>query len=100
MEKYNDLSLVSENREAPRAYYIPHHSLESAMTGQKENSQRYRSLNGDWEFCYLETPQDLPDDLSRLSFKATIPVPGCWECYGYGQIHYTNRNYPFQYDPP
>lgn len=100
MEKYNDLSLVSENREAPRAYYIPHHSLESALTGQKENSERYRSLNGDWEFCYLETPQDIPDDLSELSFPATIPVPGCWECYGYGQIHYTNRNYQFQYDPP
>lgn len=100
MEKYNDLSIVSENREKPRAYYIPHGSLESALTGEKERSSAYRSLNGQWDFCYVECPQDLPDDLSRLTFADTLPVPACWECHGYGQIHYTNRNYPFQYDPP
>lgn len=100
MEKYNDLSLVSENREKQRAYYIPHTALESALTGQKEKSSAYRSLNGSWSFAYFETPQDLPDDMGQLTFGTELPVPSCWECYGYGQIHYTNRNYPFQYDPP
>lgn len=100
MEKYNDLSLTLENREKPRAYYIPHTTRESAVTGEKYNSSVYGDLNGDWQFAYFETPQDLPDDLGEICFQNTLPVPGCWECYGYGQIHYTNRNYPFQYEPP
>ena len=100
MEKYNDLALVSENREPQRAYYIPHKTLESALSGEKEQSAAYKSLNGDWDFHYVECPQDLPEDLTQLTFESTIAVPSCWECYGYGQIQYTNRNYPFQYDPP
>lgn len=100
MEKYNDLALVSENREPQRAYYIPHTMLETALTGRKEQSESYQSLNGDWDFHYVECPQDLPEALDAITFENTIPVPGCWECYGYGQIQYTNRNYPFQYDPP
>lgn len=100
MEKYNDLSLVSENREVPRAYYIPHKTEESALSGDKNLSEAYRDLNGDWKFAYFECPQDLPEDIGALRFDTTLPVPGCWECYGYGQIHYTNRDYPFPYDPP
>ena len=100
MEKYNDLSLISENREAPRAYYIPYKTEESALSGDKYRSQAYRDLNGDWNFAYFECPQDLPESLEDVVFRETLPVPGCWECYGYGQIQYTNRNYPFQYDPP
>ena len=100
MEKYNDLSLVHENRLPQRAYYIPHPTLESALTGKKTASGAYKCLNGEWNFAYFETPLDLPDDMSAISFKESLPVPSCWECYGYGQIQYTNTNYPFQYDPP
>lgn len=100
MEKYTDFKLLHENRLPQRAYYIPHTSEETAVTKDKHNSSAYRSLNGDWDFCYLECPQDLPDDIGALTFDATLPVPGCWEIYGYGQKHYTNKNYPYQYDPP
>ncbi len=100
MEKYNNLELVSENREKQRAYYIPHTSLDSALPKNKANSEQYKLLNGDWDFKYLECPQDIPDDIESIEFVDTIPVPSCWECYGYGQIQYTNINYPFQYDTP
>ena len=100
MEKYNELLPVSENREPQRAYYIPHGALETALTGEQSRSDRYESLNGQWEFFYAESPLDLPEELGELKFSASLPVPGCWECFGYGQIQYTNRNYPFQYDPP
>ena len=100
MERYNDLTLVSENREKQRAYYVPHTSLESAQTKDKNKSEAYRTLNGVWDFCYLECPLDIPEDIGALSFEKTLPVPSCWESYGYGQIQYTNTNYPFQYDPP
>lgn len=100
MEKYNDLNLVSEGREPQRAYYIPHCSEASARSGDKYASGQYTDLNGIWDFAYLETPLDIPDDLNDLVCDATLPVPSCWESHGYGQIHYTNINYPFQYDPP
>jgi len=100
LERYNNLKIISENREEPRAYYIPFSSKESALTKNKQNSERYTSLNGTWHFKYFECPLDLPDNMSQIRYTETIPVPSCWECYGYGQIHYTNINYPFQYDPP
>lgn len=100
MEKYNDLKLVSENREPQRAYYVPFQSKESVFSDKNKNSDRYVLLNGTWNFEYLPTPLDVPDDISEVSYSKTLPVPSCWECYGYGQIHYTNINYPFQYDPP
>ncbi len=100
MEKYNDLSIVSENREPQRAYYIPFADKEEALHWDGEMSGQYRSLNGTWQFCYLESPLDLPDDIGAAEYPDEIPVPSCWECYGYGQIQYTNINYPFPYDPP
>ncbi len=100
MEKYNDLKLVSENREPQRAYYIPFSTKETAITHNIELSQQYTTLNGTWSFEYFETPLDVPEKVSDIKYNNTIPVPSCWECYGYGQIHYTNINYPFQYDPP
>ena len=100
MEKYNDLSLVHENRLPQRAYYIPYPSLESALTRDKKHSTAYTCLNGEWNFAYFECPQDIPDDIGAIAYDAKLPVPSCWELYGYGQIQYTNKNYPFQYDPP
>lgn len=100
MEKYNDLSLVSENREKPRAYYVPFGTEEAARTKTVELSDRYISLNGEWDFSYMECPLDIPENVGEIHYSSHIPVPSCWECYGYGQYQYTNINYPFQYDPP
>lgn len=100
MEKYNNLTIVSENREPQRAYYIPFTDKASAIEKRGVESDLYTSLNGEWNFKYFECPLDLPDSVSDIEYSETLPVPSCWECYGYGQIHYTNINYPFQYDPP
>lgn len=100
MEKYNNLTIVSENREPQRAYYIPFSSKDDALQKSGNLSDLYTSLNGKWNFKYLECPLDIPDNISAINYSETLPVPSCWECYGYGQIQYTNINYPFQYDPP
>lgn len=100
MNRPDDLTIVSQNREAPRAYYIPFSDGEAAKTALPQISDRYVSLNGEWNFAYFESPLEVPESLSELNFTAKLPVPSCWECYSYGQIWYTNINYPFQYDPP
>jgi len=100
MKRYNDLTLISENREPQRAYYIPFSSKQAALNERGTESDCYQSLNGEWRFRYLECPLDLPETVGEVTFTEYLPVPSCWECYGYGQAHYTNINYPFQYDPP
>ncbi len=100
MEKFNDLSIVSENREPQRAYYIPHTSAESALTQDIKSSTLCSCLSGEWNFKYFSSHLDIPFDVKDISFDTTLPVPSCWECYGYGQIHYLDQDYPFPYDPP
>ena len=60
----------------------------SALEGDYENSPYYKSLNGDWKFNWVESLEERPTDFYKTSFKdadwKTIPVPGCWERYGYG----------------
>ena len=88
---FGDPRILHERREAPRAYYIPEDG---------EGNSRTRPLNGDWDFAYFESPMDVPEDVSSVVFDHTIPVPGCWECFGYGQKQYLNVNYPIPFDPP
>ena len=43
MKKYDALSIVSENREVHRAYYIPFSDKDDALKGFVENSKQYIS---------------------------------------------------------
>ena len=97
MREYERLDKISENRELQRAYYIPYDSLEKALRGKKEESEFYRLLNGDWNFKYFESEFDIPEKIEEWD---TIPVPSCWQLFGYDKIGYTNVNYPFPVDPP
>ena len=91
LEWISDPKTEGVNRLAPRAYYIP---LDA------QGNSRARSLNGDWDFAYFDSPLDLPEDVTAVSFGHSIPVPSCWECHGWGQKQYLNVNYPIPFDPP
>ncbi len=97
MREYERFDRTSENRMPQRAYYIPYASLGQALEGKKENSPYYKLLNGDWNFKYFEREIDAKFDINDWD---RIPVPSCWQLYGYGQIMYTNMNYPFPVDAP
>ncbi len=96
---YENPRLPHENRERARAHYIPYASASSALSHASRNA-RFVSLNGKWCFRYYPTPWDMPACPSFSDCKDTIPVPSCWECYGYGTPNYTNINYPIPYNPP
>ena len=86
-------------RTAPRASYIPCRSEASALSGARDDN--YLLLSGcEWDFHYYETPLDLPEDIASADFDAKLPVPACWQNHGYGQIQYTNINYPMQMNMP
>ncbi len=85
MRDYENLQKTSENRNALRNYYIP--------TGISE----YHLLNGEWKFAYFERDIDVPKTIEKWD---TIPVPSCWQLYGYENPNYTNLRYPYPVDPP
>ena len=77
--------MTSENRMAPRSFYIP--------GGVSE----YQLLNGTWKFAYFQRDIDVPEMIEKWD---TIPVPSCWQIEGYENPNYTNINYPYPCDPP
>ncbi|MBQ3049617.1 MAG: DUF4981 domain-containing protein, partial [Oscillospiraceae bacterium] len=95
---------VGENRLPPRAWYIPYGNTEAAVSAIKGRSDRYRLLNGDWDFCYYDDMRDAPDDFYEEYFDDygwdSLPVPSSWQMYGYDIPAYVNVTYPIPIDPP
>ncbi|MBQ7455686.1 MAG: beta-galactosidase [Clostridia bacterium] len=86
---------------APHAYFIPHGGAESALSGERERSERFTLLNGDWKFGYYEGLYALPDDLfGDAATPDMLPVPSVWQNHGYDGHQYTNVRYPIPCDPP
>ena len=85
MRIYENPEKTSENRLEPRSYYIP------------EGKSEYKLLNGEWRFKYYSLDIDVEPDIKEWD---TIPVPGCWQLYGYDNPNYTNINYPYPCDVP
>lgn len=85
MRNYENPQMTSENRMAPRSFYIP------------GGASEYRLLNGTWKFAYFARDIDVPEMIERWD---TIPVPSCWQIEGYENPNYTNINYPYPCDPP
>ena len=100
MNRWENPDLLHENRLPPRAYHLPFDTEWDALEDRRDNASRYELLNGLWDFRYFECPLDLPQSTQEIAFDRQLPVPSCWQCYGYGQIHYSNINYPIPFTPP
>lgn len=87
--------------EPPRSYYIPFgENTEFAFSRgilDRSASDRFVSLDGEWQFCAHEDFEEVRID-ERLT--DTIPVPSCVQMHGYDRIQYLNTRYPFPVDPP
>ncbi len=79
------------NKEAPRATVMP-------------AAEKQLSLNGEWKFHFVLTPDKRPVDFYKPDYSvkdwATIKVPSNWQLAGYGTAIYTNVPYPFKPNPP
>ena len=79
-------AMPGENRLPARAYYVPYKDRDFSES-------RMRNLDGNWDFCYYETIPEVPENVSEITYGDTLPVPGCWQVFGYGQKQYTNVAY-------
>jgi beta-galactosidase len=92
---WNDINVIRDNVEAPRAHFVAF----------RAGGERARiSLNGNWKFHYSDTPAGRPADFHEAGFDVSawddIPVPSNWEREGYGYPIYVNVPYPFEIDEP
>ncbi len=80
-------------------YFIPFSPGQDPF-GNRENSLRFKLLNGEWNFRYYESIIDMEDDFISVLSEKKIPVPSNWQLHGYDKPQYTNVCYPIPYDPP
>ena len=78
------------------------------MTASVHSDCKTLSLDGVWKFRWFADFENrltgFEDPKADDSSWDTIPVPGIWELYGYGDPIYTNHQYPwkghFENNPP
>ncbi len=80
-------------------YFIPFAKEQDAFS-DRESSECFELLNGEWDFSYYDSVIDLPDDFTDLKSEGKLPIPSNWQLYGFDKPQYTNFNYPIPYDPP
>lgn len=106
--EWKDPSVNSINRAPMHASYFAYENKEKAITGIKDKSDKFLSLNGMWRFQWVPNLTERPTDFFRTSYddKAwdQIEVPGIWEMHGYGDPLYVNQRYEWDYlmkpEPP
>lgn len=80
-------------------YFIPF-GKEQDEFDDREKSDRFCLLNGQWDFRYYDSIVDLEDNFIDVPFEKKITVPSNWQLHGYDKPQYTNVCYPIPFDPP
>jgi beta-galactosidase len=95
--------LSSVNRLPMRSPLLPHPTVETARTGERDASPWFRSLDGRWRFSYADRPEDVGPAVTAVDVDdggwAEIDVPGNWTVQGWDRPHYTNVQLPFDAEP-
>ncbi len=81
-------------------YHVPtvtYKDEAEAMLCDYAKSTYYHSLSGTWKFSYSASIDNIPQGFENDNGEAwdEIPVPSCWQLYGYGAPKYINVGYSF-----
>lgn len=102
-EPWEDPMVCGINRDAVRSTAYSFESLEDALSGDRGQTSRYISLNGEWDFYFALKPSDAPSDFFKIRVRGwdKIEVPSNWELKGYDIPIYKSAVYPFRpVNPP
>ena len=98
-EPWENHQVFGINKLPPRATSFGFASEIAALTQQKEDSNNFMLLNGQWPFNWQKSPKDKPNGFQNVNFDAsqwkTIAVPGNWEVQGFGYPIYLDERFPF-----
>jgi beta-galactosidase len=96
--------MLGINKEPYHATLMPYANLQEALIARRNLSSLSRSLNGQWKFNWVPTPDKRPVDFYKPDFDVSawkeIPVPSNWEVHGYGTPFYRNLGYTIRKDFP
>lgn len=90
---------------APHTAGFAFENSQLAMKGDKAQSERYLSLEGNWKFKFYKNHNDAPADFYKVKYDETgwvdFKVPGLFEMNGYGDPIYKNVGWAFanQFEP-
>ncbi len=102
---HQDPATLHVGCEAPRAYFVPYQNEKTALKGNRNASDRFVTLCGDWDFTFYKSLRDVPDFTMEgfTSDSQKINVPRSWQTMlgrGYDTPNYVNVVYPIPVDPP
>jgi beta-galactosidase len=96
---WKDVSVVQVNKEYPRTQFMTFDNKTEALKKRFEESKYHLSLNGRWQFffvdAYKQLPANITDSTVSLDGWKEIIVPGNWEMQGFGTAIYVNHPYEF-----
>ena len=110
---WNNLKVIHRNTLPPRSHFFVFDSEEDALADEFQDGYPSRSksqlLSGTWLFQHSPSPLDGTTEFYKQDFQALadspnpwthMPVPGMWQCEGFGRPQYTNVDFPFPVNPP
>lgn len=70
-EEWNDLNVLQINREQPHATMMVYPSQKAALKMDRTTSPWFQSLNGEWMFNWVRSPNDRPADFFKPEFDVS-----------------------------
>lgn len=101
---WEDIRITGKNRLEPRASFYSFPTRQAALIREQTYTHHFKSLNGMWDFLFLNAPEYSPADFEKEDADCTnwdqIQVPSNWQMEGYGDMHYSDLWYNFPIRPP
>lgn len=92
----------ADNRLENVANYFAYETEQAAVKGDKADSKRFMSIDGEWKFNWVENANERPEGFYAVGYDDSkwgkMPVPGMWELNGYGDAIYVNNMYAWRHD--
>ena len=106
--EWHDMQVNDINRFKPHTSFFAYENPQVARRGNMKVSANYLSLEGAWDFKWVENADQRPTEFFNTDYDATgweqMKVPGMWELNGYGDPIYVNIGFPwrghFESKPP
>ena len=99
---WQDPGKNSDNRRTSVSHFFAYENETLALTGKKELSSRFLSMDGTWKFNFVRNANERPEGFFTLGYDDsdwdTMPVPGMWELNGFGEAIYVNNHYAWRND--
>ena len=99
-EPWKDPEVNQINREPMHSAYFVYENAEQAAVACMESSSNYLTLNGTWNFNWVEHAWQRPTTFYEVGLNDLgwdkMPVPGMWELNGFGDPIYVNVGYAWR----